>query len=85
MKRLSEEIIEAMRKQATCKKRPCVSTILGYEVRCVPRNAFQPTGTFFLVNGCFFTEKDIQCYVKNFADAKPVAAKAVLNALMAVE
>lgn len=81
---VAEEIIAAMCKQATEKKRPCIATILGYEVRCVPNIVFDPP-TFFLVNGCFFTESDIQCYVKNFAEAKPTAAKAVLNALKAVE
>lgn len=85
MSQLAKDIIEAMQRQAVEKQRPCIVGLEGYEFRCVPRNAFQPAGTFFLVNGCYFAEGDVDRFVTTFAKSKPTAATAVLNALKAVE
>lgn len=85
MSQLAKDIIEAMQRVAIEKQRPCVVSLESYEFRCVPRNAFQPPETFFLVNGCYFAEADVDRFVTTFAKSNSFAATAVLNALKAVE
>ena len=84
MSQLAKDIIEAMRNAAVTKQRPCVVSLEGYEFRCVPKKG-HPRSTFFLVNGCYFAEADVDRFVTTFAKSKPIAATAVLNALKAVE
>lgn len=84
MNQLAKNIIEAMQRQAIEKQRPCVVSLEGYEFRCTPKRVGPPE-TFFLVNGCYFAEGDVNSFVTTFAKSKPIAAAAVLNGLKAVE
>ena len=84
MNQLAKNIIEAMQRQAIEKQRPCIVSLEGYEFRCVPKKG-QPRSTFFLVNGCYFAEGDVNRFVTTFAKSKPIAATAILNALKTVE
>ena len=84
MSQLAKDIIEAMQRAVIEKQRPCVVSLEGYEFRCVPKKG-KPRSTFFLVNGCYFAEDDVNRFVSTFAKSKPIAATAVLNALKAVE
>ena len=84
MSQLAKDIIETMQRQAVEKQRPCIVSLEGYEFRCVPKKG-KPRSTFFLVNGCYFAEGDVDRFVHTFAKSKPIAATSVLNALKAVE